>query len=237
MKRLVYSSTNTWVDPELLNYASFDPTGEEMEDLWQKYLADPETEVCDEFQIMAEPSVQLGRGAMFIMDDSGQERFEPIAINWSKWCENEIQMVIDSSNAEEYKQKFRSYIQDICKFENEVTTSIAINAALDPAVNKALNTARSDARNAMRRWHQSKDLGIDTILNSMGYATSSRLSSYEMYRSVVSYSSGYSKLYAVINYYNLIIGKEHNMTVYVTDSIMDGKNLSGTKVVKDNYYA
>lgn len=58
-----------------------------------------------------------------------------------------------------------------------------------------------------------------------------------MYRSVVSYSSGYSKLYAVIDYYNLIIGKEHNMAVYVTDSIMDGENLSGTKVVKDNYYA
>ena len=121
MKSWIHAATSeevrdpNWVDPEILMDEEFDSTGDEMEEFWQNYLSDPEESVYDELGVLTEPSGQGMFATMYIVDNSGQERFEPIEVDWSEWCENEIQMAIDSNNAKEYKQKFRTYIKNLCK--------------------------------------------------------------------------------------------------------------------------
>ena len=102
-----------WIDPEILMDEGFDVNGSEMDEVWRNYLSVPEESVYNEFDIITEGS----SGTMYIEDYRDKVyplRFEPIEVDWTEWCENEIQMAIDSNNAEEYKQKFRAYIKDLC---------------------------------------------------------------------------------------------------------------------------
>lgn len=121
MKRWIHAATSkemrdpNWIDPEILMDEEFDSTSDEMEEFWQNYLSDPEESVYDELDIFTEPSGQGTLATMYLVDNSGKERFEPIRVDWSEWCENEIQMAIDSNNADEYKHRFRNYINHLCK--------------------------------------------------------------------------------------------------------------------------
>lgn len=110
MKRYIRSNTNNW--PTESYWEEVDLS--EDEEVWDKYLCDPETEVDDNLQIFQEPSVQGGMGSMFIYDESDEDRFEPIEIDFSDWCNEEITMAIDSKNAQEYKAKYKAYIKKLC---------------------------------------------------------------------------------------------------------------------------
>ena len=118
MKRWIRSSEANrdpnWIDPEVLMDEEFDSSGDEMEEFWQDYLSDVEGEVFNEFGIMTEPSGQGILATMYLVDDSGQGRFDPIGVDWPEWCENEIQLAIDSNNANEYKERFKAYIKELC---------------------------------------------------------------------------------------------------------------------------
>ena len=114
MKRYIHASSDTWIDPAILKDEDFDITGPEMEDVWQKYFAKPEDIVNDELQIFCEPSVRGGDGAMFIFDESGEDRFDEVEVNWYDWCDAEGHMAVESNNAKEYEQKYREYIKKLC---------------------------------------------------------------------------------------------------------------------------
>lgn len=102
-------------------------------------------------------------------------------------------------------------------------------------VTKAMNTAKADARKAIKKWHDS-GLEIDTILKDMGY-NPIRSDMYKYYIPVTDYSAeGFSKAYAVIDYYHLVIGNGPNyMEVYVVDDPSNPTNMSDIKRVADKY--
>lgn len=84
-------------------------TDEEFEDFWSSYLGNPEDEVNSELELFLEPSVQGGMGDMVIMDESDNDN-EPIYIDFQDWCDKELDMAIDSGNADQYKEKYKAYL-------------------------------------------------------------------------------------------------------------------------------
>lgn len=112
MKRMIKCSEDDW--PSADYWYEFD-SDEEFEDAWDSYLAGPEGRVVDELKIFCEPSVQGGMGGMFIFDESGEDRFETVEVDFEDWCDNETEMAASSSNAAEYEAKFRKYVKDLCK--------------------------------------------------------------------------------------------------------------------------
>lgn len=99
-----------WPDPERFNQIYDD---EDMEDIWSTYLSGPEDEVQKELQIFCEPSTQGGVGGMFIFDESGEERFETVEVDFSEWESNELDIASSSNSPEEYKQKFKAYVESL----------------------------------------------------------------------------------------------------------------------------
>ena len=99
-----------WPDPERFNMIYDD---EDMEDIWSTYLCGPEDEVQKELQVFFEPSVQGGVGGMFIFDESEEDRFDPIEVDFSEWESNELDMAAASNSPGEYKQKFKEYIESL----------------------------------------------------------------------------------------------------------------------------
>lgn len=100
-----------WVDREYIKAIASD---EEMDALWETYLSGPEGQVNEELQIYPEASIQGGSGSVYIFDESGQDRWGSYdkKIDWNEWCDHELDLVLDSSNAEEYKQKYKAWMKD-----------------------------------------------------------------------------------------------------------------------------
>lgn len=87
------------------------------DDMWSKWLSEPEEEVNKELQILPEPSVQGSMGGIFILDESGQERNEngfPWEEDWMDWYDWQVEAAAKSKNADEYKQKYREHIEELC---------------------------------------------------------------------------------------------------------------------------
>lgn len=89
-----------------------------MEDAWEMYLSEPESQVNDELQIYPEPSTQGGWGWMYIVDESGEDRFKngQPRYDYVDWCDAEMDMAAESSSPEEYAEKYRKFVSDICGF-------------------------------------------------------------------------------------------------------------------------
>lgn len=106
MKRYIRAS---WVDPSVFDNDDFD-----MEQFWQDYLCDPEDSVNSDLQVFAEPSGQGLLGSMFLFDESGKDRFSPVEVDFDVWNNQEIDMAMNSSSAEDYADKYRAYIKQLC---------------------------------------------------------------------------------------------------------------------------
>lgn len=102
------TDTSNWPDPEY-----FETVDEDTEEVWDNYLSEPEWDVADELQVSFEPSVQGSVGSMFIYDDSGEDRFEEIEVDYGEWCNTELDLAYQSGSSEEYKQKFKEYIESL----------------------------------------------------------------------------------------------------------------------------
>ncbi len=111
MKELINSSQqNDWPSEDTW-YAIEDD--ERFEYMWENYLCDPEDKVNQEFQIVTESSTRGGSGLMFLVDDSGEDEFEPVTIDFQDWTSEELTMAADSNSAEEYEEKYRDYISGL----------------------------------------------------------------------------------------------------------------------------
>ena len=99
-----------WPDPERFDQIYDD---EDMENIWSTYLSGPEDEVQKELQIFCEPSTQGGVGGMFIFDESGEDRFDTIEVDFFFFFSNELDMAAASNSPEEYKQKFKEYVESL----------------------------------------------------------------------------------------------------------------------------
>ena len=89
----------------------------DFDDMWSEWLSGPEDKINTELQIFPEPSTQGWVGAMFIYDESGEARDEngfPWEEDWGDWYDWQVQAAATSRNAEEYKQKYREHIREIC---------------------------------------------------------------------------------------------------------------------------
>ena len=84
---------------------------EEFEDMWSRYLAGPEDEVNEQLQIYPEPSVQGGMGSMIIFDGSRNED-DAIFADFQDWCDSEVSMAAESKNANEYKKKYKVFVEE-----------------------------------------------------------------------------------------------------------------------------
>ena len=82
-------------------------------EMWDLYLGDPERRIEEELQIFPEPSVQAGTGTVFIFDESGDDRFETVKVDFWDWCDKEIELAAESANEEEYKQKFGAWMKEL----------------------------------------------------------------------------------------------------------------------------
>ena len=111
MKRWIHAKTDNWPDASVFEEAEDDY---EWEDVWDMYLSGPEVRVNDELKIFAEPSVQGHVGSMFLYDDSGEDRFDDVEIDFGEWDQAEFEMAIDSNSAEEYEDKYRAYVKELC---------------------------------------------------------------------------------------------------------------------------
>lgn len=111
MKKLINSAQQTNWPSRHEWYAIEDD--ERFEDMWQDYLCDPEDKVNQEFQIFPEPSVQGGSGLMFILDDSGEDRFEPVTMDFQDWSNEELKMAASSNSAKKYEEKYREFISEL----------------------------------------------------------------------------------------------------------------------------
>ena len=96
-----WPSADDWYDIE---------SDEEFENMWSRYLAGPEDEVNKELQIFTEPSIQGGMGGMFIFDESGHG-YKSFSIDFRDWCDRERDMAAESNNADEYKQKYKDFVE------------------------------------------------------------------------------------------------------------------------------
>lgn len=111
MKRMITASTKSWPTKDVWENIEDDY---EFQDLYDDYLGDPEAEVDDELQIFTEPSGQAGMGDIYITDDSGEERFEEVVIDLNEFEDKEIELAAASSSADEYKEKFRAWMKEVC---------------------------------------------------------------------------------------------------------------------------
>ena len=101
--------SNTWPSADKWEVVEY---GEEFEDMWDRYLAGPENEVNKTFKIFPEPSIQGGYGSMVIFDESEDEN-EPVYVDFQDWVDRVLSMAAESKNANEYKQKYKGFIEDL----------------------------------------------------------------------------------------------------------------------------
>ena len=106
--KVVASTNSGWIPQEDLEEM-------DVEELWLEYFSRPEDEVAHELKLFFEPSTQNGVGDMVIFDESGQDRFEPVEIDFSDWCDKEYDFAEASSSEEDYKRQFRDYVKKLCK--------------------------------------------------------------------------------------------------------------------------
>ena len=99
---LSWPSSSTWKSVDL---ASEDG-------MWERYLASPEDQVNNELNVFPEPSTQSGHGSMFIFDESGSDN-EAIQVNFDAWCRKQISMAASSKSADQYREKYKSYVQSL----------------------------------------------------------------------------------------------------------------------------
>ena len=114
MKRWIHAST-AWIDKEALyENEEFDIMGEEFENFWQEYLGGPETAINDKLNIFVEPSVRGESGAVFIFDESGEDRFETVSVDWYDWCDTEFNLALKANSAEEYATLYEKWVRKLC---------------------------------------------------------------------------------------------------------------------------
>jgi len=108
------SSDSAWINFEDYEYY-LDYDSEEFNELWSSYLGGPEADVNEELKIYPEPSTQGGSGAVFIHDESGEDRWDSFSkfVDYGTWCEKELEMAQEASSPEEYKNLYRNWILSI----------------------------------------------------------------------------------------------------------------------------
>lgn len=114
-KKVFASKDTEWVDWGFYE-EDLDVTDEVFEEeIWSRYLDDPENEVNQELEVFIEPSVQGSSGSVFIFDESGEDRWDnyDIEVDWYDWCDKECEMAMEAKNAEEYKKLYRQWMEEI----------------------------------------------------------------------------------------------------------------------------
>ena len=95
----------------------YDLDDESFEDAWQEYLSGPEDAVNKELQIFPEPSVQGSMGGLFVFDESSEDRKgedEDWYVDWQDYLNWQIDAAATSKNASQYKEKYRSFMKNLC---------------------------------------------------------------------------------------------------------------------------
>lgn len=112
LKWLSPAVSDKW--PSSRKWESLDLRSEAFEDMWNQWLASAESEVDKQLQIFTEPSIQGGYGSMFVFDESNQDRFESISVDFGDWCETEMYLAAQSRNEAEYKKKYEAWMKKLC---------------------------------------------------------------------------------------------------------------------------
>ena len=69
-------------------------------------------EVLDKLKIFAEPSIQGNMGSMVLYDDSDEDRFDSVFINWETWNFDIIDMISNSKSKQDFQNTFTKYLKD-----------------------------------------------------------------------------------------------------------------------------
>lgn len=93
--------------------AKVEEYADDSNELYEKLLDEPESEVNVKLQIFCAPSTQGGQGMMFIYDASGQDRFDTISMDFAEWCEAEYQMAKSVKSSASYAKKYEKFVRDI----------------------------------------------------------------------------------------------------------------------------
>ena len=107
MKRVIKSSEEVWPDQDFWDSVADDD--EAFEDAIYEYLNDPESEVLDELGYSSESSGYGDAATLIITNDKG----ETAEIDFMYLNEDEWDMAYNSTTREEYKDKFREYVQNL----------------------------------------------------------------------------------------------------------------------------
>lgn len=105
-----FASKKDW--PSSSYWLNLDEEG--FEEAWNNYLSGLEEQINNKYQIFPEPSIQGGQGNVFIHDESGERDWdeEPV-VDYSEWCNAEVDMAASSKSPAQYQKKYESYIHDI----------------------------------------------------------------------------------------------------------------------------
>lgn len=96
---------DSWIDED--DFYNMDP-----EEFWETYLSRAEWALSDELKIYIEPSIQGGRGSIYIYDESGEGN-EPIGVDYQEWIGYEQAIAGESDSEEEFKNTMREYIKEL----------------------------------------------------------------------------------------------------------------------------
>lgn len=93
---------------------------EEQFDIENQYLADLETSVLDDMGLWIEPSVQGTQGGVWIYTKEDDETIVD-GYDYASYVDSMIEMAIDSDDDEDFKNKYKEFIQDISS-DNDLAT-------------------------------------------------------------------------------------------------------------------
>lgn len=84
---------------------------EEAEEIAFNYLGDIENSVYDALHIEIEQNTKLSEGTLTFYDNN--EQWKPFDIDYEDFQDHEIDMALSSNSIQEFKKKFKSYVQNM----------------------------------------------------------------------------------------------------------------------------
>lgn len=102
-------SNSEWPDEDF--WREIDPDSEAFDNAWDRYLSNLEWSVNDELDVYPEPSIQGGRGSMFIIDNSGEN--EAIHVDFQHWVDIELDIAANSESADQYRAGYMRYLEGL----------------------------------------------------------------------------------------------------------------------------
>lgn len=106
----VFASESQWQEAKS-NIVRIMEDGSDLEDTdYFDYVNGLEQEVAESLGLYLEPSVQAGRGDMYVYDENNGSAVVAV-VDYEEYEEDEYYRILDSSSESEYKNKFSEYLK------------------------------------------------------------------------------------------------------------------------------